>query len=79
MVYSFGSSDSYTFESDVLNRTKCDVHVFDPTLRPSVQRQREVSLNRGYRKQRIWWHAWGLGGQDDDDVRCDSASRDNPN
>ena len=30
LVYSFGSSEEYSFEQDVVNKLKCEVHTFDP-------------------------------------------------
>lgn len=54
VVYSFGSNGETTFEQDLLRKTKCDVHVFDPTLSPEVQKQ--VSSIKG-----VTLHNYGLG------------------
>lgn len=54
VVYSFGSNGETTFEQDLLRKTKCDVHVFDPTLSAEVQQQ--VSSIRG-----VTLHNYGLG------------------
>ncbi|EIE27040.1 hypothetical protein COCSUDRAFT_64052 [Coccomyxa subellipsoidea C-169] len=54
VVYSFGSNGETTFEQDLLRNTKCDVHVFDPTLSPEVQKQ--VSSIKG-----VTLHNYGLG------------------
>lgn len=51
MVYSFGSNGETTFEEDLLRKTKCDVHVFDPTLH-----QDRVSSIKG-----VTLHTYGLG------------------
>lgn len=48
----------------MLNRTVCDIHVFDPTVQPSLLRQREAELNAGMSRPRIWWHSLGISAQD---------------
>ena len=37
IVYSVGSNGETTFEVDMLNRTSCEVHTFDPTLSNETQ------------------------------------------
>jgi hypothetical protein len=59
-----GSFEQFQFEATLLNRTVCDIHVFDPTVLPSRLREREVELNKGLPKPRIWWHSLGIGAAD---------------
>ena len=50
LVYSFGSSDDFCFESDMA-RFGCEIHIFDPT-------SKEI-------KDKRWtYHSWGIGGRD---------------
>jgi hypothetical protein len=51
IVYSFGSSDDSCFETDMANRTDCEIHIFDPT-------------STYLRDQRWTYHPYGLTGQD---------------
>ena len=37
VVYSFGSNGDTSFEEDVLRKTVCEVHTFDPTLSPEQE------------------------------------------
>ena len=39
VVYSFGSNGDTSFEEDVLRKTVCAVHTFDPTLDPEQEAQ----------------------------------------
>ena len=39
VVYSFGSNGDTSFEEDVLRKTACEVHTFDPTLDPEQEAQ----------------------------------------
>lgn len=64
VVYSLGSFFAFDFEYELLNRTACDIHVFDPTVLPSQLRQREAQLNAGLPRRRIWWHSIGIAGAD---------------
>lgn len=58
VVYSFGfNGEEATFEQDLLRKTKCDVHVFDPTLNPEAQQR--VSSIKG-----VTLHNYGLGVKD---------------
>lgn len=59
-----GSFEQYQFEATLLNRTVCDIHVFDPTVLPSRLREREAELNTGLPKPRIWWHSFGIAATD---------------
>lgn len=70
VVYSIGSYSEFSFESELLNRTNCDIHVFDPTVLPSKLREREAQLNRGLPRRRIWWHSIGIGIKDDESGVC---------
>ena len=54
VVYSFGSNGETTFEEDLLRKTKCDVHVFDPTL--NQEAKDHVSGIKG-----VTLHTYGLG------------------
>jgi hypothetical protein len=57
VVYSFGSDGDTTFEQDILQRTKCSVHIFDPSLSESDQ-QKVLSVPG------IVLHTYGLGAFD---------------
>ena len=65
-----GSFDLYQFEAELLNRTVCDIHVFDPTVLPSRLRAREQELNAGLPRRRIWWHSIGIAKADDEGGTC---------
>lgn len=54
VVYSFVSNGETTFEEDLLRKTKCDVHVFDPTLHQETKDR--VSSIKG-----VTLHTYGLG------------------
>jgi hypothetical protein len=51
----------------MLNRTVCDIHVFDPTVKQSDMRHRETVLNELYGRKRITWHSWGILHAHDED------------
>lgn len=53
----------------MLERTPCEVHVFDPTVLPSQMREREELLN-GDGPTRIRWHSIGISDTDTDEYRC---------
>jgi hypothetical protein len=62
LVYSIGSNNNFDFETSVLEKTPCAVHVFDCTVRewemedyPTVEKH----LN-----ERIFLHKWCLGEED---------------
>ena len=69
MIYSFGYKADFSFEKEALEKTKCEVHVFDPTMAPSRMRQREQLLN-GEGPKRITWHSIGVSDADDDNSKC---------
>jgi hypothetical protein len=70
VIYSVGSFDLYNFEATLLNRTVCDIHVFDPTVLPSRLREREAELNSRLPKSRIWWHSFGIAAADNPSGTC---------
>lgn len=70
VVYSFGSDNQVRFERRMLERTACDVHVFDPTVRASEMRRREERMNAALPRQRVWFHNWGVGGEDNPRASC---------
>jgi Methyltransferase domain len=70
VIYSVGSNNKVGFEAELLNRTACDVHVFDPTVPQSALRAREVQLNTGLSRRRIWWHSVGLSHEDIEHGSC---------
>ena len=51
IVYSFGSSDNSCFESDIIQRTDCEIHIFDPT-------------SSELKDPRWTYHSYGLTGND---------------
>lgn len=51
IVYSFGSSDDSCFESDMANKTDCEIHIFDPT-------------SSELQNSRWTYHKYGLTGSD---------------
>lgn len=55
----------------MLERTPCDIHVFDPTVLPSQMREREALLN-GDGPTRVTWHSIGLSNVDTDESTCAS-------
>ena len=57
IVYSVGSNGETSFEQDLLRRTNCEVHIFDPTLPPDVLEQ--VRSIKG-----VTVHTYGLGPSD---------------
>jgi hypothetical protein len=57
VVYSFGSNGETSFEQDLLAKTDCEVHIFDPTLSPEVLAQ--VRAIKG-----VTVHTYGLGPKD---------------
>jgi hypothetical protein len=65
-----GSFSEFSFEAELLNRTTCDIHVFDPTVLPSKLREQEARLNDGLPRRRIWWHSVGIGNKDDESGVC---------
>jgi hypothetical protein len=67
-----GSLTEYRFEMELLNRTECDIHIFDPTVLPSRLREQEAQLNRNLPRRRIWWHSVGIGIKDDESGVCGS-------
>jgi Methyltransferase domain len=56
IVYSFGSSDDSCFESDMADRTDCEIHIFDPT-------------SSELKHPRWTYHSYGLTGEDPDDTK----------
>ena len=58
VVYSFGSNGDTEFEAAVLATTKCEVHVFDPTLG-------QDALAKLAKQPKIHFHAIGLGPTDE--------------
>lgn len=63
VVYSFGSADDFDFEEDILARTPCEVHIFDPApavgghpLSKSVRRLAIGSVD-GEVPMRWWQHS----------------------
>lgn len=69
IIYSFGSFSDFSFEQETLARTKCEIHVFDPTVKPSDMRQREALLN-GAGPKRVTWHSVGVSNVDEDASAC---------
>jgi hypothetical protein len=67
-----GSKKDFRFEMELLNRTECDIHVFDPTVLPSRLREQEAQLNRNLPRRRIWWHSIAIGTKDDESGVCGS-------
>lgn len=56
VVYSFGSHGNTCFEQSMFEGTRCEIHVFDPTIQPV--------------RSRKWrFQPWGLGGDDKNDTR----------
>ncbi len=55
LVYSLGSAGDASFEEQLLSRTPCDVHTFDPNLSAETQAQMQASLPD------LNFHAVGLG------------------
>ena len=53
LVYSFGSRDEWSFESDVIRRLGCEVHTFDPSLTGAAAPRHTHGAQ---------FHALGLGG-----------------
>ena len=74
VIYSFGSENDFSFEAEMLNRTVCDIHVFDPTVLPSNLRARETLLNGQLPRRRIWWHSVGISNQDNKSGSCVSTN-----
>lgn len=70
VVYSFGSDYQVRFERKMLERTACEVHVFDPTVLASEMRRREERMNAGLPRQRVWFHNWGVGGETNPRASC---------
>lgn len=54
-VYSVGSNGETTFEVDILNRTSCEVHTFDPTLSNETQATMAAAVPD------MQFHAIGIG------------------
>ena len=69
IIYSFGSLSDFSFEQETLARTKCEIHVFDPTVKPSDMRAREALLN-GDGPKRVTWHSVGVSNVDEDASAC---------
>lgn len=55
LVYSLGSAGDTSFERDILNRTSCQVHTFDPTLSADTQKAMQAALPE------MHFHAIGVG------------------
>ena len=55
LVYSLGSAGDVSFEEQVLSRTPCEVHTFDPNLSTDAQNSVQASLPN------LHFHAVGLG------------------
>ncbi len=55
MIFSLGSAGDISFESELLNRTSCEVHTFDPTLSQETEEAMLAALPD------LHFHAVGIG------------------
>lgn len=53
VIYSFGSMGDTRFEQVLLERTRCEIHIFDPSLN-------KEQTDRVQQLQGVQFHAWGL-------------------
>jgi len=49
IIYSFGSNGDDQFESDILNKTSCEVFIFDPTMSPEQEKKLSPSVHKKFR------------------------------
>ena len=70
IIYSVGSQNVFDFEARLLNTTVCDIHVFDPTVKPSLLRNAEQTYNAGLPRQRLFVHSIGIRATDNAEARC---------
>jgi len=48
IIYSFGSNGDDQFESDILNKTSCEVFIFDPTMSPEQEKMLSPSVHKNF-------------------------------
>jgi len=61
LMYSFGISNDISFEMEILRRTSCHIHAFDPTIGSLPFDNYNASLSMAA-QQRITFHKLALGG-----------------
>ncbi|KAK9819754.1 hypothetical protein WJX72_001973 [[Myrmecia] bisecta] len=61
VVYSFGSDGETSFEEAVIDKTLCQVHVFDPTLDAAKRRHVQKLTEQ---EPRLHFHSYGISDRD---------------